>query len=171
MDASADAGRSTHSRPTDAVGDELLRLRRIMESIRSRVLEHGAHGVEGSALSVLFHLVRTGDQRASALAGRVDLDPSTMSRHVTALVRSGHVERVPDPEDGRASLLRASDAGRRALTDTMRLRSQLIDSALRDWSEDDVQTFVRSLRTFNDCFAHLDIDAIVTGLTHREVPA
>lgn len=153
---------------TAAVGSELVRLRRTLEAIRGRVLERGAHGVEGSALAALSHLVKDGDQRASTLAERLGLDPSTMSRHVAALVRSGHVERVSDPEDGRAALLRATDAGRQAFAGTQRLRTRLLDVALASWDPAEVDALARGLGHFNDTFAELHLDAVLADPWVRE---
>lgn len=154
--------RDRTSASTEALGAELVRLRRTVETIRGRVLAHGAHGVEGSALAALFHLVKEGDQRSSSLAERLGLDPSTMSRHVAALVRSGHVARVSDPDDGRAALLHATDAGRRAFADTQRLRTRLLDVALADWEPTEVDDLARMLHRFNDTFAELDLDRLLT---------
>lgn len=147
--------------PTDALGSEMVRLRRTLEAIRGRVLAHGSNGVEGSALAALFHLVKEGDQRSSALAERLGLDPSTMSRHVATLVRSGHVARVSDPEDGRASLLRATEAGRRAFEDTQRLRTRLLDVALADWDPAEVEHLARALQRFNDTFTEPDLEGLL----------
>lgn len=153
---------------TEALGAELVRLRRTLETIRGRVLAHGAHGVEGSALGALFHLVKEGDQRSSTLAERLGLDPSTMSRHVAALVRSGHVARVSDPDDGRAALLHATDAGRKAFADTQRLRTRLLGVALADWEPTEVDELARVLHRFNGTFADLDLDRLLTEPDVRE---
>jgi hypothetical protein len=56
-----------------------------------------------------------GPRRAGALADAVHSDPSTISRQIGHLVKLGYVERTADPEDGRATLLAATDEGRRVL--------------------------------------------------------
>jgi len=48
----------------------------------------------------------------SALASVLDLDPSTLSRTVEALVKAGLVERKEDPADRRSVCLTISPAGR-----------------------------------------------------------
>ena len=58
-----------------------------------------------SPLFLLVKFVRTGRQRASALAELVGADPSTVSRQVASLVKAGFVDREADPDDGRACLL------------------------------------------------------------------
>src|SRR5215213_10087652 len=54
-------------------------------------------------------------QRYSALALQVGVDVSVASRQLAVLERLGYVERRPDPQDGRASLLRLTAAGADAL--------------------------------------------------------
>ena len=68
-----------------------------------------------AALVLLFPLVRLGPLRQGALAELVHADPSTVSRHVAALVERGLVQRVADESDGRASRLHVTDAGHAAL--------------------------------------------------------
>ena len=72
-------------------------------------------GVEWAAYGLLFQLVNDGPQRSSALAETACVDPSTVSRQVAQLVKAGLVERQSDPEDGRASLLVATERGRARL--------------------------------------------------------
>ncbi|WP_336924066.1 MarR family winged helix-turn-helix transcriptional regulator [Aquipuribacter sp. SD81] len=143
-------------RGPDAVGLQLVRLRKSTEAVRSRVLAAGGHGLEGSGLAVLYHLVSGGPARVSVLAEHLGLDPSTTSRHVAALERTGHVERVPDPADGRAGLVQASALGRTAFEETRALRNRLIAWALEDWSADEVDAFAAALTRFNDVLAEGD---------------
>lgn len=151
----------------DAVGMELVRLRRSMEAVRSRVLEASGHTLEGSGLAVLFHLTCGGGMRASVLAERLGLDPSTTSRHVATLERSGHVERVADPDDGRARLLQATGTGVRAFEDTRALRNALVAHALDDWTPQEVAAFAASLARFNDSVAALDVTHLATSPKDR----
>jgi DNA-binding MarR family transcriptional regulator len=143
------------ARGADAVGMQLVRLRKAMEAVRSQVLAASGNGLEGSGLAVLYHLVLAGPLRVTALAERLGLDPSTTSRHVAALERSGHVQRVPDPDDGRAGLVRATPEGRQAFEDTRALRNRLIAEALTGWSEAEVATFAAALVRFNDAAEEL----------------
>ena len=64
---------------------------------------------------LLVPLERHGNQRCSALAAHAGVDISVASRQLAALERSGYVDRRPDPNDGRASLLSLTDAGAEAL--------------------------------------------------------
>jgi DNA-binding MarR family transcriptional regulator len=83
-------------------------------------------------------LVRISGQapmRLSELADSVELDLSTVSRQMTNLVASGLVVKVPDPEDGRASLLSLSDRGWTVLGAVSEARRQVLAETIADWTE------------------------------------
>ena len=84
---------------------------------------------------LLVPLERDGDQRCSALAGHAGVDVSVASRQLAVLERLGYVERRPDPVDGRASLLRLTEAGSDALAAARALRSDRALNALAGWDE------------------------------------
>ena len=58
---------------------------------------------------LLSHLAHEGPMRSSAIAESFGIDKGAISRQVQHLVDLGLVERMPDPADGRATLLSASD--------------------------------------------------------------
>ena len=88
---------------------ELVRLMKLFQSLR----QHAPRlhpGVDTASYPILFNL-HDGPRRVSDLAGRVHSDVSTVSRQVTGLVTHGLVEKVPDPQDGRAQVLSLTSAG------------------------------------------------------------
>jgi DNA-binding MarR family transcriptional regulator len=87
--------------------------------------------------AMLVPLERDGDQRCSALALQVGVDVSVASRQIAVLERLGYVERRPDPQDGRASLLSLTGAGAAALTAARALRADWSLTALATWDESD----------------------------------
>jgi DNA-binding MarR family transcriptional regulator len=89
--------------------------------------------------ALLLPLEQDGAQRSSALAARAGIDVSVASRQIAVLERSGHVERRPDPNDGRASLLSLTPAGADALAAARALRSEWALGALAGWDEDDAR--------------------------------
>ena len=106
--------RDTTDRLTVGIG-QLLRV--------GRQLSHrAAHELYGDLPSygwaVLVPLESGGEQRLSALALQLGVDGSVASRQVAVLERSGLITRRPDPQDGRASLLGLSEAGRAVLAHT-----------------------------------------------------
>lgn len=99
-----------------------------------------------AASLLLAHLIALGPVRASDLAERACLDPSTVSRHLKGLEDSGYLQRSPDPDDRRAVLIEVSPDGK-ALVDTMQHdRATLLANAVSGWSDDDVTTLSRLVR-------------------------
>src|SRR3712207_1094067 len=60
----------------------------------------------------VFQFLDAGGTRVSVLAERAQITKQSMAELVAHLERHGYVERVPDPADGRAKLVRATDRGR-----------------------------------------------------------
>lgn len=87
--------------------------------------------------------------RLSDLAEARGYDVSTMSRRVANLVKCGLVEREPDPDDGRAQLLRLTQTGRRIVGLERTRRVNLITESLDDWSEEDRDQLARNLARLN----------------------
>jgi DNA-binding MarR family transcriptional regulator len=75
--------------------------------------------------------------RTTTLAEQVGVDPSTMSRHVNLLEQAGLVRRVADPDDGRATSVSLSPAGRHVMEKVQAARHDLITGAIADWTNDD----------------------------------
>jgi len=82
------------------------------------------------------------------LAVRCALDPSTVSRAVAALVRSGLVARTADPVDGRASVLAVTPRGRLTLDDFTRQADERLAAALHAWSPEDIAVLAALLQRF-----------------------
>jgi DNA-binding MarR family transcriptional regulator len=125
----------TRDRLTSAVS-QLVRVGRHV-SARAATRLYGDLPSFGWAL--LVPLARDGDQRCSALAAQAGVDVSVASRQVAVLERSGHIERHPDPRDGRASLLRITPGGLQALEATRALRADWALTALADWDDADAR--------------------------------
>jgi DNA-binding MarR family transcriptional regulator len=90
---------------------------------RARVALQGALiaglRADGSVLraahSQVFEAIDPTGSRLSTLAERAGMSHQAMSELVAELIETGHLERVPDPSDGRAKLLRPTAQGRAEL--------------------------------------------------------
>lgn len=69
--------------------------------------------------------------RLTELAERAQVTKQTASLLVAALEREGLVERVPDPDDGRARLIRLSARGRQAAQRAM----EVVIGVEREWTD------------------------------------
>ena len=135
------------------VSEELVRLQRLLHRIKSEGRPR-PEGLEWASAVLLFHLVEQ-PRRTGELAVCVHSDPSTVSRQAKQLVDLGLVERLPDPEDGRASLLAVTERGRQLNALIRAQRDELLAGAMADWPEQDRDTFVALLGRFNDSLEQL----------------
>ncbi|RIJ78816.1 MarR family transcriptional regulator [Nakamurella silvestris] len=106
------------------------------------------------AVPLLHRLAKGDSPRASDLADGFGSDPSTISRQVAALVKSGMVERQADPDDGRASILVITQAGRDRLAEHSLIRGRLMAPLVADWSDEDREAYLRLTQRFNEALTN-----------------
>jgi len=128
------------------IGSVIVQLVRLYGSIRARVTS-GPDG-EPSPLFLLVKIAHLGPSRASDLAEYMCSDPSTVSRQVSSLVKSGLIERRADPADGRASILVPTELGAQRVSEHERRRGDLVMPVLKDWSAEDRDDLLRLLRKY-----------------------
>jgi DNA-binding MarR family transcriptional regulator len=87
-------------------------------------------GLSPARASVLSVLVFGGERTIGELAVVEQVRAPTMTRLVTGLEGDGYVERVADPRDGRAVIVRATAKGRRVLERGRRLRVEQVEAML-----------------------------------------
>lgn len=98
---------------------------------------------------MLSYLATSGPQRSSVLSERFGVDKGAISRQVQHLCELGLLERTPDPEDGRATLVSASADAIRRLEAIDTDRRRWLAEQLAEWSEDDLREFVTGLARYN----------------------
>src|SRR5829696_1193902 len=86
----------------------------LTEHIHRRLWEHG-HPEVRPAHGVVFQFLDDGGTRVSVLAARAQVTKQSMAELVAHLEAHGYVERVPDPTDRRAKLVRATARGRETI--------------------------------------------------------
>jgi DNA-binding MarR family transcriptional regulator len=93
---------------------------RAIDKLRAR----GYTGLSVSHTSVLPHIDPEGI-RITTLAERTGMTKQGMGQLVSDLERQGIIERVPDPADGRATLIRFTEAGWQYLRDASEIKTEL----------------------------------------------
>jgi DNA-binding MarR family transcriptional regulator len=88
--------------------------------------------VSSSTITTLDALAVNGPLRISDLAEREAISQPGMTSLVNRLEAAGQAERVPDPTDGRAALVRITEAGRALLTQRHAARALVLERELRD---------------------------------------
>lgn len=142
-----------------ATGTRLEALRAIEDEIGvlvrrlKRVLGERAQAVhpelQAPTYLVLSWLAEHGPVRASAIVETFRMDKGALSRQLQHLGDLGLVERSPDPADGRATLVSASEEAVRRLAEVDRERRSALDERLADWSVTELQEFARQLGHYN----------------------
>jgi len=127
---------------------QIIAFKRTLHLIRTGSALHRSTTAAG--VPILGILRRMGPQRTTALAGESGLDPSTVSRQVDGLVRSGHVAKVPDPADGRAMLCRLTDHGEAELQAHLQAIGATLQGLLDGWSSADIASLATLLGRLND---------------------
>ena len=94
----------------DAI-EEATGLRVAIVRIQRQLRTRSASGMTPSQSSALARIEQHGPLRPGALAELEGTTAATMSRVIDSLSTLGLIERVPDPLDGRASLVQLSTEG------------------------------------------------------------
>lgn len=97
------------------------------------------------ALGSLLSYVADGGGRCNALADRMRITPSTLSRHIAHAEELGYLTRVPDPADRRATLPALTDEGAAVLRRHRAWQTEWLLDSISDWTDDEVRQFVDGL--------------------------
>lgn len=97
---------------------------------------------------ILVRLAKSCPARGSDLATDLHLDQSTVSRHLAALEADGLVHRTASAQDKRVHEVELTDAGRAAAVTEIQRRVTALESAVADWSQNDIEELTRLLARF-----------------------
>jgi DNA-binding MarR family transcriptional regulator len=110
----------------DAAGRLFIAIARLIRMMRRKAPVALTHG----SITALATVVNEGPIRVGDLATWEGVRAPTMTRIVDGLVVDGYAERIPDPADGRACLVRATPAGIDVLRGARTARAQVLAAAL-----------------------------------------
>ncbi|HET6151808.1 MAG TPA: MarR family transcriptional regulator [Marmoricola sp.] len=150
MSTGQPAGAATETLATGAVPSEegarlYLAVGRLNRALRrdSRIADIG-HG----ALSALATLINDGPQRAGALAQAEGVTAPAMTRIINFLEGLDYVVRRPDPADGRASVIAATEAGETLVLHGRSARLQALQERLDRLAPEHQQALAAALDAF-----------------------
>jgi len=127
------------------VGVLIRRIKRVIGE-RARLVHPD---LQPASYLMLSWLVDEGPVRASSMVENFHIDKGAVSRQLQHLDDLGLVVRTPDPDDGRATLVAASDDARRRLADVAEHRRKWLDEQLGDWTADELTHFADLLERYN----------------------
>jgi|SRR5215210_744904 len=117
------------------VGTDLGRLlleshRALATELVALLAERGYPDIRAGHAAVFLHIDRRSGTRLTELARRARMTKQGMMLVVDDLEGRGYVRRVPDPEDGRAKVVRLTAHGRRCAAESRRA-AQVLESQTR----------------------------------------
>ena len=128
--------------PEDVVELEraLTRIAHLLTRARQhdRIVAEAGVAVDRAGAPILRLLADLDEpMRLGEVAARLAVEAPHVTRQVQRLERTGFVERVPDPADGRAQLIRLTLAGRDAVEALRAVGRRWMAEALAGWSTED----------------------------------
>jgi DNA-binding MarR family transcriptional regulator len=131
--------------------DTAARLRAVIGRLSRRLrptTAGAAAGLTPTRISVLLYVVRNGPTRLSELAAAEGINPTMLSRAVSALAEAGMLERSSDQGDRRAAWVKPTVAGRRLAERMRRERTDALNAALEAMPEHDRRLLEDALGAF-----------------------
>lgn len=105
--------------------------------------------LDRSAYTLLSRLEAEGPMSIGQLAEAFSLDTSTVNRQTSAMLKSGLVERIPDPDGGLARKLRVTEVGEQRLAADRQFSLEGISRVLDGWTPAEVRQLADCLIHFN----------------------
>jgi len=125
---------------------------RLLRRVRRGLADRAAlvdPALNATAYPLLVTLHEFGPHRAADLADLFALDKGAVSRVVHQLVELGLIERTPDPNDGRASILQVTEKARRKMAELGDQRREEFGARLAGWDPETIVELARGLARFN----------------------
>ncbi|MER5995349.1 MarR family winged helix-turn-helix transcriptional regulator [Streptomyces viridosporus] len=155
---------STPPLPVPPASAEVAEIERALSRITylgSRARQHerlmALAGVplDRAAVALLRQMADVEPMRPGELAARLGVEASHVTRTVQQLQRTGHVTRVPDPDDRRAQRIELTGTGREAIARIREAGARAMQVALADWSPEDLRRLATLFhRMVDDFLAH-----------------
>ena len=125
-----------------------------LKDLNTHAIEATGLRLEPAGAHLLSRLSFLGSVRLTVLAGSLGLDPSSVSRQVTALEKAGLLAREEDPSDRRATRLTLTSAGADVVASLQQARARALHRLTPDWSDSDIDALADRLARLN-----LDLEA------------
>ncbi|MFE9391567.1 MarR family winged helix-turn-helix transcriptional regulator [Streptomyces sp. NPDC006784] len=112
--------------------------------------------LDRSAYILLSRIRMQGPMSIGQLCDAFGLDASTLNRQTAAAVRTGLLERIPDPDGGMARKFRTTAEGEQRLDEEREGTVRSLERIMADWDDEDIAAFAAYLKRFNTDIERLD---------------
>ncbi|MGU3411161.1 MarR family winged helix-turn-helix transcriptional regulator [Microbacterium sp. M1A1_1b] len=123
----------------------ITRLDAAMASLRNRLRDHmGVAGIELSVVQFVSRAESGGRSvRVKDLSSHLGITGPAVTNAVDRLERAGHLQRKPNPDDGRSRLIELTDASRAEYHAAMDSTNEHLHELMSSFSDRDKARFVR----------------------------
>lgn len=132
----------------------------------ARFASSGHAGLQAAHTAAISHLGLEG-VRLTELARRAGMTKQGMGQLVDELERLGYVERVLDPTDSRAKLVRFSERGHRLIPQGMRIAGQVQQEYARLIGEQRMRALQDSLQALQQALRSSAVTGAAPGMRKR----
>lgn len=154
-------GRATVEDSVDAITDALVTASRLLVAISARSIAEVDESITIPQFRALVILSSRGAVNLTALAGLLDVRPSTIGRMVERLVASGLIDRRQHPNSRRELMVALTPRGREVVDTVTARRRAEIARVVQAMPEPQRRGLVSTLTAFTEAGgeppAHLDI--------------
>jgi DNA-binding MarR family transcriptional regulator len=130
-------------------------LSRLIRAEMDRRVSDAGLGLTPGEGRMLAHAARAGMVRQNVLAEHIGIEAMTLSTYIDRLEAKGLVERMPDPNDRRAKLVRLTEAASEALGSVNAAAASIRSDASAAMEPADWVALLRLLRQARDNLAEL----------------
>lgn len=159
---------STPPRPAVPASPEVIDIERALSRItylatrarqHEKLMARAGVPLDRAAVALLRRMADSEPLRPGELAHRLGVEASHVTRQVQQLLKSGYVDRVPDPDDRRAQRLQLTEAGREAVRRVREAGVRGMQTALSGWSPEELGQLAGLFhRMVDDFIAAADFD-------------
>ncbi|HJP68794.1 MAG TPA: MarR family transcriptional regulator [Sphingomicrobium sp.] len=136
--------------PESSITILLVESARMMRNLVDSALEAAGLDLTPGEARALAYASRSSAIRPGVLAAQMSIDPMTLNGHLERLEIRGLVDRQPDPDDGRAKLVRVTPEAKPVLALVFQVTERVRGSALRGISvkeEEQLRDLLRRVRS------------------------
>ncbi|HEY7486715.1 MAG TPA: MarR family transcriptional regulator [Streptosporangiaceae bacterium] len=157
-------------RPTteSSISPDVIELERALTRIaylitrtrrHDRVRSAAGVSLDRAAVVILRQLADSGPLRPGELASRLEVEAPHVTRQVQRLQQEGYVDRVPDPGDRRAQVVRLTPAGRAAVERVREVGRRGMEAALATWTPRELHQLATLFhRMVDDFLAYMAVE-------------
>lgn len=139
----------------DSFGFLIFDINRLLRGEMDRRTAEGGLDMTSGERKALVQAARNGLCRQSALADDLSIEAMTVTGYLDRLEARALVERIPDPEDRRAKLVRVTEAGHALLERMAPIGSAMLDDIAGDVRPEQWAATIEALKTVRTNLARI----------------